>query len=239
MSYPHLFQPRAVQQGQEPKYSVAALIRKDDPQVTQIQAAIETEKANGFPSGFPAKAKVCLKDCAVEFPEDPKLANYYVVSCNANAKDKPPVVDTSMQPVMDPAKVYAGAIAWLHISIYPYNKDVNRGIAAGLNGVMLTGEEGELGRLDNKPTVEQMFSGVGTPGMTPPVAPQTPAVGATPPPAPPTPPAAPPASPAYQMTAAAKGATRDQYLAQGWTDELLIQHGLMLPPNGVSPSFSQ
>lgn len=42
------------------------------------------------------------------------------------------------------------------------------------------------------------------------------------------PPAA--AAPVYQMTAKANGATRDQFIAagQGWTDELLRQHGYML-----------
>lgn len=41
--------------------------------------------------------------------------------------------------------------------------------------------------------------------------------------------AAPPA-PVYQMTAKANGATRDQFInsGQGWTDELLRQHGYML-----------
>jgi len=38
------------------------------------------------------------------------------------------------------------------------------------------------------------------------------------------------AAPVYQMTAKANGATRDQFIAsgQGWTDELLRQHGYML-----------
>jgi hypothetical protein len=36
-----------------------------------------------------------------------------------------------------------------------------------------------------------------------------------------------PAAPVYQMTASAQGATREALHAQGWTDELLIQHGHM------------
>lgn len=45
----------------------------------------------------------------------------------------------------------------------------------------------------------------------------------------PLPVAAPPAppAPAFKMTAKANGATRDQFLANGWTDELLRQHGMM------------
>jgi hypothetical protein len=48
----------------------------------------------------------------------------------------------------------------------------------------------------------------------------------TPAPLPPTVPAV-PAAPQYRMTAKANGATRDQFIAQGWTDELLRQHGMM------------
>lgn len=245
LSYPHLFQPRAVQQGDEPKYSASILIRKDDPQVAQIQQAVETEKANGFPSGFPANAKCAFKDGAVAYPEDPAMHNFYIISANAKADQRPALVDASLQPVVNPSDVYAGAVAWCAINFFSYSKQISKGVGCGLNGVMLTGEEGELGRLDGRPTVEQMFGGVGgAPTAAPqaaapaPVAPQAPAPAA-PVPQPPQPPAAPPAAPQYQMTAAANGVTREAYHAAGWTDELLITNGLMLPPGGVMPSFAQ
>lgn len=53
-----------------------------------------------------------------------------------------------------------------------------------------------------------------------------PATAAMVPPAPPAPPA--PAPPARQMTALANGVTYEQYIASGWTDVLLVQHGMML-----------
>jgi hypothetical protein len=40
------------------------------------------------------------------------------------------------------------------------------------------------------------------------------------------------------MTAKAAGSTYESLIAVGWNDELLIQHGMMLPPGGVTPSFS-
>jgi hypothetical protein len=42
------------------------------------------------------------------------------------------------------------------------------------------------------------------------------------------PPPAPPAAPVRQMTALAQGASYEDCIAKGWTDALLIQHGLML-----------
>jgi hypothetical protein len=44
---------------------------------------------------------------------------------------------------------------------------------------------------------------------------------------PPLPPAAPPAAPARQMTAKAGGAPYESFVAQGWNDATLVQHGYM------------
>lgn len=60
--------------------------------------------------------------------------------------------------------------------------------------------------------------------------PNTPTASPTsaPPPAPPAPPAAPPAAPTGpQMLPAANGATYEQMIAAGWTDDTLRQHGMM------------
>ena len=59
-------------------------------------------------------------------------------------------------------------------------------------------------------------------------------VGAPPVPGAPAAPAAPPApaapaAPVRQMTAAAGGVTYEAYIASGWNDAQLVQHGLMLP----------
>lgn len=222
-----MFTPRAVEAGKDPKYSCSVLIKKTDPQVAQIQAIIDADKLNGWPSGFPATGKIFMKDS----PENPE---YVVINGNAQQDMKPPVVDANICPIIDPSQVYAGAIAWVSFNSFTYNKDVNKGVAAGLNGVMITGEEGELGRLDGRPTAESMFADVqggGVPATTAPApaAPNAPAPAAPGPPVP---------TPQYVMTAKAQF-TRDQYLATpGWTDELLISEGLMLPPNGVAPSFA-
>ena len=69
-----------------------------------------------------------------------------------------------------------------------------------------------------------------TPPGAAPQLPSTPGALPTPPGAGPTPPA-----PVFTMTALANGATREQLLQGGWTDEMLIQQGLMTksapPPN--------
>jgi len=41
------------------------------------------------------------------------------------------------------------------------------------------------------------------------------------------------------MTPKAAGTTYEQFIAAGWTDELLVQHGMMLPPGGVTLPWQQ
>jgi len=95
--------------------------------------------------------------------------------------------------------------------------------------VMLTGNEGALGRLDNRPTAEQMFGDVGAPPAAP--APQAPPAAPAP--------QAPPAAPAPQapdqliMTAAANGMTYQQYKDAGWSDEQMISGGVAQKPSFV------
>ena len=158
---------------------------------------------------------------------------YMVISGNANADSKPQVVDANLQPVIDPSLACAGTVCWVAFNSFVYNQPVNKGVGAGLNGVMVTGEMGVLGRLDGKPSLETMFAGVNDTAGTQ-AAPQQ----VAPSPASPPPPA-PNAEPQYVMTAKAAGNTRQQLLdnGQGWTDELLLSQGMMTLPGGVKPSF--
>lgn len=242
LSYPSLFNARQIGGEGEPKYSVVLLISKNDPQLAQVQAVIEQEKANGFPSGFPPTGKSCLKDGATDptFSQDPRMHNYMCVTMTNT--DKPQIVDANLQPVMDPAQVYAGCEAWVSFGLQAYNKQVNKGVGAYVNGVMITGVEGELGRIDGRPTAEQMFGDVAGGAPAPQAAaPMSPPTQAAPAPAPvaaapaPVPPPAAPAAPApvtgLQMTAAAQGATYESMIAAGWTDETLLAQGMAIKPS--------
>lgn len=250
LSFPALFTPKIAKGATEAKFSGALLLPPNDPQIASLNAEVETAAANTFPSGFPRNADKCLMPYDEKYQGkeyyDPRFSGWYVLSFTAKSEDRPHVVNMDYTPVTDPGSAYPGLMVWVSLGISGYTKGTG-GVGGWLNGVMLTGEEGPMGRLDNKPSVEQMFAGV-TGGVPAPQAPAAPAAAAAPqapaapaaptPPAPPAPPAAPPAAPQYQMTQAAGGYTRDQLLAQGWTDATLVEHGMMLPPNGVTPSFS-
>jgi len=214
LSYPHLFTPRAVQPGDAPKYSANLLIAKDNPLLPQLEALIEQAKAAGFPTGFPAGGKLPLKQSA-DYPD------YWQINCNS--LDSVPVVDMDRQPVVDRAMVFAGAKVFMNVGVGSYNQPVNKGVSCFLNGVMTTGVEGPLGRIDGRQSADQMFGAAGAAPAT------TAAVAPAPPPTPATPPAA---AVGLIMTPAANGMSYEQYREAGWSDEQMIAGGV-----GMSASF--
>ena len=50
-----------------------------------------------------------------------------------------------------------------------------------------------------------------------------------------TPPSTPAPAPAHVMLPAAGGVPYESFIAQGWTDDLLVQHGMMVPPVQAAP----
>jgi len=235
ISFPTLFTPKIPKGANEAKFSCAVLIPANDPQVAQINAAIEAAKVETFPGGYTGTDECfSLYDAKYQGKDyyDPRFAGWYVITCTAKADDRPAVVNTNYEKVVDPGSVFSGMVAHVNIGISGYVKGTG-GIGGWLNGVMITEEEPPMGRLDNKPTVEQMFAGVG--GVAPaPVtaAPVAAAPVAAPAPAPAAPAPAPSApAPQYLMTDKAQGFTREQYLAQNWTDEALIAQGMMIAPS--------
>jgi len=228
LSYPNLFQPKTFSEDQKPKYSASLLIHKEDPQLKELYQVQNIEKANGFPSGFPINGKVFLKDCKDQYPEDTSLAPYMMLNCSARIENKPCVVDINLQPILDPALVYPGAEVWMQFNTFAFSHPMNKGVSASLNGILLTGNEGPLGRLDTRPSVEQMFASVinqpGNGTQAPPNPQQTPV----------------PAPPSVKditrpteliMTAAANGSTYEQYKQAGWSDDQMIAQGIAQRPS--------
>lgn len=118
-----------------------------------------------------------------------------------NSKYKPPVVDVRGNPVVDPSKVYPGVWAVLSVNAYPFNDPRKKGVAFGLQGVMLIGDDEPLGGgpIDTNKTFGGVKANITAPivpphinriptGNAPPAAPQIQAHGMppayTPPPAP-------------------------------------------------------
>jgi len=210
------------------------LIPPTDPQIPGLLAEVNAAKANTFPSGMPANSNLCFdlyekKITSDKDYYDPRFVGWYAFTCSAKADDRPRVVDANNIDIIDPSVVYRGLMVSINAAISGYSKGTG-GVGGWLNGLKSTGQEGQFGRLDGRPTVEMMFGDVSVAAdpaavlVPPPAAPATPATPAAP--------AAPAAPAGLIMTEKAAGVTYEQYKATpGWTDELLIEQGLAIRPS--------
>lgn len=76
----------------------------------------------------------------------------------ATSKFKPPVVDSRGNPIVDQSKVYPGVWAICSVNAYGYNDPRKKGIAFGLQSVMIIGDDTRLGGGPADP--KQQFAGV-------------------------------------------------------------------------------
>ena len=137
LSYAHLFKPVAVEEGQDPKYSVCLLIPKSDKEtLRKIKTAVDAAKAQGaslWNGKVPANLKTPLRDGDEERPDQPEYDGMYFI--NASSKQKPGIVDRGLNAILDSDEVYSGCYGRASVNFYPFNKAGNRGVACGLNNI--------------------------------------------------------------------------------------------------------
>lgn len=151
-SYANVWQPKAIEEGAKPKYSVSLIIPKSDTATIEkikaaIQAAYEegTGKLKDTSKSVPplSTLKTPLRDGDTERPDDPAYANSYFV--NANSITAPGVVDADRQPIIDTSEVYSGVYGRASINFYAYATKTAKGIACGLNNLMKVKDGEPLG----------------------------------------------------------------------------------------------
>ena len=147
LSYAHVWEPAAINDSSDLKYSVSIIIPKSDKEtVNKIKKAIEQAKEDGkakFGGKIPPNLKLPLRDGDIERPDDPAYENSYFI--NATSKEKPQIVEKNVQPILDQSEVYSGCYARVSISIYPFNKEVNKGIGCGLGNIQKIADGEPLG----------------------------------------------------------------------------------------------
>jgi hypothetical protein len=158
-SYVHVWEPSAVQEGQDKKYSVSLIIPKSDKKtIAKIKAAIEAaaEQAKAkFGGKVPANLKTPLRDGDEERPDDEAYENAYFI--NASSKTKCGIVDKNANPIMNQDEVYSGCYGYASVNFYGFNTSGNKGVAAGLNHIMKVKDGESLG---GRSTAESDFAEV-------------------------------------------------------------------------------
>ena len=142
MSYLTINEPKVPLGGGTPKYSVSLIIPTSDTVTVQkirdaIRAAYEKDggKLRGSGKTVPSLESIHtpLRDGDRDKADDPAYKNAWFL--NATCKNRPGIVDASLQEITDPSELYSGIIGRASINFYAYNSNGNRGIGCGLNNL--------------------------------------------------------------------------------------------------------
>lgn len=131
------------------KYSVSIIIPKNDPELPEIQAAIEAAKKAGltakFGGKYPPNMKMPLRDGDVERADHPEYANSFFLS--ASSSRQPGMVDSKVKPITKQDEMYSGVWANINVNFYPFNEGGGKGVACGLNHIQKYKDDEALGNI--------------------------------------------------------------------------------------------
>lgn len=220
LSYCTLTQPRAIQEGQTPKYSVTLLIPKTDTATKadidqSIQAAAQAAAASKWGGFIPPDCGSIVHDGdgvkSDGKPYGDECKGHWVLT--ASSVQQPGVVHVSnVKANLIPDDIYSGMYARVTINFYGYNTANRKGVACGLGNVLKT-REGE--RLSGGASAEMDFANLEQ--TLPPQQPQAP-MGY----APPAPQYQPPAQPAYPQQFAPQTEQPPMQPQQGYQQQVNI-----------------
>ena len=149
-SYLNVNEPKVPLGGGTPKYSVSLIIPKSDTVTyNKIQAAVKAayEEGQGKLRGT-GKVVPALEDIKLPLRDGDKKGDDAYKGCwyiNANSTTKPGVVDADRQPIIETSELYSGIIGRASITLYCFNTNGNKGIAAGLNNLQKLSDGTPLG----------------------------------------------------------------------------------------------
>jgi hypothetical protein len=158
LSYVNLFEPKAITEGQKPKYSTTILISKDDKAtVKMIQNAIqgvidESQTILKATKGL----KTPLRD-GDEEKDSEEYENHFFM--NVSSLQPPIVVDEDRQEVMAPREVYSGCYGRVSMNFFAFNQAGNKGVGVALNAVQKTRDGEPLGGTYTRASLEEDFGG--------------------------------------------------------------------------------
>ena len=163
LSYVHLFEPWALNEDDDKKFSAVLLIPKTDKATIQkfadAKAAALEEGKQRFGTGWGKKGvKYTLRDGDEEADLDanPEYAGHLFVSVSNSRR--PGIVDRNVQPILDSTEVYSGCWARVKLEVFPYkHQQGGDGISFSLGNVQKLRDDE---RFDGSTTPEQDFDTV-------------------------------------------------------------------------------
>jgi hypothetical protein len=158
ISYPHLFEARAVGES-EPKFSASFLIPKDDPQLQELRRNINLaikHKWGALSPGAKQAIQTCLHD-----GEEKNIDSYEdVFFVNASSKKRPGAFDRDRSELTaDDGYPYAGCFVNAIIRLWAQDNRFGKRINAELRGVQFVRDGEPLG--NSKPVTAEDFEDLG------------------------------------------------------------------------------
>lgn len=152
-SYAHVWEPKAHNEGDKPKYSVSIIIPKTDKTTLDkmdkaIAAATAEGKASKWGGKVPGRLKTPLRDGDDERPDDPAYANAFFL--NASSLSMPGIIDTNRNEILDKDEFYSGCYGKASLNFYAFSANGNKGVAVGLNNLLKTKDGEPLGSVSVK-----------------------------------------------------------------------------------------
>lgn len=151
-SFVHVFAPVVNEQSGKEEYSLKMIFDKD-ADLSEMKAIIKEAIKEKWGNNPPKSLKLPLKDGNAgdldKYPEDKDK----IISRAKATIARPGIVDSHVQPIMDPNEVYSGCYMRATITAYSYEKG-SKGVSFGLQNLMKV-KDGEP--LTNRTTAEDDF----------------------------------------------------------------------------------
>lgn len=166
--FTHLFVPKPVVAGGDPRFSLIILFDKDaqaSPEFkdlkTDVAAAIDAEFGPGK-----SRDAAFVKTLRMPFRDALEKKQYTgftegKVFIAPWTKEKPGVVDGRRQDITAPADVWAGQLVRATVSAFAYNQGANKGVNFMLSNVQVT--KADMPRMDGRKTASEEFDDVDPP----------------------------------------------------------------------------
>jgi hypothetical protein len=140
LSFPSIFDPSAMDEGDTPKYRATLILPEDDPQVQEIHAEIKRIVGQRWPNKKPSGIKVCLRDGAEKEMDGFGPGTVFF---NASNTVRPPVFDRDRSPLTrEDGKPYAGCYVNAKIDFWVQDNNFGKRVNASLQGLQFV-KDGE------------------------------------------------------------------------------------------------
>jgi hypothetical protein len=136
VSFPAIFEPKLNTLSNKEEYSIQMIFDKT-ADLSQLKKMAKDCVVAKWGSKIPEKLRSPFRDGDEynDTAENQRAELEGKIFINAKSKQRPGLVDGSLQPILDPSEFYGGCYARATVRAYAYDQKGNRGVAFGLLNV--------------------------------------------------------------------------------------------------------